>query len=201
MLLTACGSDQPAEPTVSAVDIQNTAMAAAATYMAETQAAMPTATPIPPTAPPSPTPLPTFTPDLSLLPPTIAPIIATPTQARSGDPCAQVLDTASAGVEANGKYIRIENQSKGTATIWMTLTAPNSFGQCGYLTGFNNVIKKGDNLKMRIPSGCWLIGAYIQEKGGGQHVAGPTTHCWGDSRADEVNRIVIKDYAINVVGP
>jgi hypothetical protein len=47
LVITACG---PApEPTMSPEDVQGTAMAGAMTMVAETQAAIPTATPIPPT--------------------------------------------------------------------------------------------------------------------------------------------------------
>jgi hypothetical protein len=59
LVMTACG---PApEPTMSPEEVQSTAMAAAMTMVAETQAAIPTATPIPPTETPSPTPPPTNT--------------------------------------------------------------------------------------------------------------------------------------------
>jgi hypothetical protein len=59
LVLTACG---PApEPTMSPADVQGTAMAAAMTMVAETQAAIPTATSIPPTEPPTATPFPTNT--------------------------------------------------------------------------------------------------------------------------------------------
>ncbi len=57
LILSACGAE-PA-PTVSPVDIQSTAQAAAATIIAQTQAAMPTATSVPPTETPVP---PTLTP-------------------------------------------------------------------------------------------------------------------------------------------
>ena len=59
LFLSACGT--PAEPTISAEEVQGTAVAAAMTMVAQTQAAIPTATPIPPTDTPAPTPLPTNT--------------------------------------------------------------------------------------------------------------------------------------------
>jgi len=58
-LLSACGPEP--EPTMSAEEVQGTAVAAAWTMVAETQAAIPTATPIPPTETPPPTPIPTNT--------------------------------------------------------------------------------------------------------------------------------------------
>ncbi len=59
MILSACGAE--ATPAVNPIDVQNTAVAAAFTMVAETQAAIPTATPLPPTETPSPTPMPTDT--------------------------------------------------------------------------------------------------------------------------------------------
>ncbi len=59
LLISACGA-QPA-PTAAPIDFQGTVAAAAFTVIAETQAAIPTATPIPPTATFTDTPLPTLT--------------------------------------------------------------------------------------------------------------------------------------------
>ena len=58
--VSACGAE-PAPPTIAAVDVQNTAVAGAFTIVAQTQAAIPTATPLPPTETPTQTPLPTNT--------------------------------------------------------------------------------------------------------------------------------------------
>ncbi|NOH03527.1 MAG: hypothetical protein HND47_16975 [Chloroflexi bacterium] len=60
LFVAACG--QPAAPTMSPEEVQGTAVAAAWTMVAMTQASIPTATPPPPTETPSPTSLPTFTP-------------------------------------------------------------------------------------------------------------------------------------------
>ena len=51
LVLSACGPEP--EPTMSPADVQGTAMSAAMTMVAETQAAIPTATPIPPTEAPT----------------------------------------------------------------------------------------------------------------------------------------------------
>src|SRR5215470_11375499 len=92
LTISACGA--PAVPTVNAADVQHTAEAAAFTMVAQTQAAIPTATPLPPTETPTQTPLPTNTP-LPL--PTSATVVAPPTtpavssnNSSSGgtDPCA-----------------------------------------------------------------------------------------------------------------
>src|SRR5512139_2544406 len=62
LLASACAPQ--GTPTANPVDIQNTAAAAAFTMVAQTQAAIPTATPLPPTETASPIPLPTDTPFL-----------------------------------------------------------------------------------------------------------------------------------------
>ena len=92
LLLTACGPQ--GTPTLAPVDVNNTAMAAAVTMVAQTQAAIPTNTPIPPTETPSPTPLPTFT---LVPPPPVAQLLAPPTatqQASSTGGCDHVLNVA-----------------------------------------------------------------------------------------------------------
>src|ERR1051326_4937164 len=74
MLISACGA--PAAPTANPVDIEGTAMAAAFTKIAETQAAIPPDLPLPPTPAPTQTPLPTNTqpvlPTLEMSPTTAA---------------------------------------------------------------------------------------------------------------------------------
>ena len=51
LILSACGATAaPSTPTLSPLDLQSTAAAVAFTMIAQTQSAIPTATPIPPTA-------------------------------------------------------------------------------------------------------------------------------------------------------
>jgi hypothetical protein len=198
MLLTACGGSAPTPPPINPVDVQNTAVAAAQTIVAATDMARPTITPIPPTDIPSPTPLPTFTPDFALVPtlelPTLPPTVAS----SSGDPCDRILNLSENKIFKN---IRVENTTNGTAKFGLTLTKPNSFGQCGYMTGFNNVLKPGNRVKLLIPAGCWYVFAFIEEKGGSQHTAEGAVHCLGDSKTMDLLRVVIKDYTISWVGP
>ena len=61
-LITGCGGGEPAVPTLSVADVQSTAVSAAFTIVAETQAAIPTNTPLPPTETPTSTPAATNTP-------------------------------------------------------------------------------------------------------------------------------------------
>src|SRR5262245_6672685 len=63
IFVSAC-SAAPATPPITSEDVQTTAIAAAFTVIAQTQAAIPTNTPIPPTETPTQTPLPTDTPTL-----------------------------------------------------------------------------------------------------------------------------------------
>src|SRR5512134_3965377 len=84
-ILSACGA--PPAPTANPVDIQNTAVAAAFTMVAQTQAAVPTATPLPPTEAPTQTPLPTNTP------------VALPTLSTPASPTAAAVAASTSGVD------------------------------------------------------------------------------------------------------
>ena len=157
VILTACGG-QPAEPTLSAEQVQGTAISAAFTMVAQTQAAVPTNTPLPPTETPSPTPLPTFTPlpsptpDFALLP--------TATQAASsgGGTCDSILNLGEAGPQSN---VRFENDSGGTVGLSIYMYAPNLFGQCGSLTSNPYTIAKNATLTVSLPKGSYYAYAWI----------------------------------------
>ena len=163
LLLSACGAQATA--TVNPVDVQHTAEAAAFTMVAETQAAIPTETPLPPTEAPTQTPLPTLTP---LSSPTLDPLISTPVgltitpqaniptftpQAGSGqDPCNQAL-TAWKGPSAN---INIVNETKPQGTLVLSLYVVTDLGQCGYL------YVTGDSITG--PVGQYSAGAFVNGK-------------------------------------
>lgn len=159
LLLTACGAQEP--PTMAPVDVQNTAMAAALEILAQTQAAIPTNTPIPPTETPSPTPLPTFT---LLPPPTVEQLIGPPTatQAVASDPnsCIKPLNVAEAGPL---KRIRIENLTDGSVNFSLNLWTPNDFGQCGALS---YTLQKGGKINVSVPVGSYYGYAWITHKNG-----------------------------------
>lgn len=132
-LLSACGGQTAAEPTVSAGDIQATAVAAAFTIVAETQAAIPTNTPLPPTETPSPTPLPTDTP---LPTATIDPLVfptATAVQQSSGntDPCNAPLPGSIEGHPTKIKIWNHTNINKVRVSLYLNKTP---FGECGFAT-------------------------------------------------------------------
>lgn len=141
LLLSACGAEP--EPTMSPADVQATAMAAAMTMVAETQAAVPTATPLPPTEPPTATPFPTNTvPPLSLETPTPATLAQTqaigvlptntsaPASSGSNDPCNKPL-TGYAGESAN---LKIANNTKPKGPLTISLYVNTLMGECGYLS-------------------------------------------------------------------
>src|SRR5215207_11529720 len=88
LIISACAPE--AVPTINAADVQSTAMAAAFTMVAQTQAAIPTETPLPPTETPTQTPLPTDTPvSLPTLETTAttAPVGGAPASGATVDPC------------------------------------------------------------------------------------------------------------------
>jgi hypothetical protein len=163
LLLTACGAQEP--PTMAPADVNNTAVAAAQTMVAQTQAAIPTNTPIPPTETPSPTLPPTFTlpppPTLEqLLPPT-----ATQAVASDPDSCIKPLNVAEAGPL---KRIRIENATDGSVNFSLNLWTPNDFGQCGALS---YTLQKGGKVNVSVPVGSYYGYAWITHKNGSTSTA------------------------------
>lgn len=157
MLISACGA--PAAPTLQANDVQNTAVAAAFTMVAETQAAIPTATPLPPTEPPTQTPLPTDTP-LPLPTSATSAVISSPTTASvssnsSGDPCATRVLSAPEGKETT---IKIVNTTKLGVTVSIYLNETASKGACGY-RGYT--IAKNDSVVITdLVQGCYNLWAW-----------------------------------------
>ena len=159
LLVSSCGAK--ATPTVNPVDVQNTAVAAAFTMVAETQAAIPTATPVPPTETSVPTALPTVTP---LASPTLDPLLASPTiiptftpgastsSNSSGDPCNQPL-TSWNGPSAS---LTVTNETKPKGTIILSLYVVTELGECGYLNVYGNSLSG--------PVGQYSAGAFVDGK-------------------------------------
>lgn len=130
LVLTACGQRPPeAAPTVNPADLQSTVAAAAFTVIAETQAAIPTATPLPPTPTFTYTPLPTIT--LIPAPSSEATQAAVPNPTSgSGDPClTKVLPPTLAGSPIR---IRIDNSTRATVSVSVYLNQVDGRGECGY---------------------------------------------------------------------
>jgi hypothetical protein len=170
MLISACGAATP--PTLSAADVQFTAVAAAFTIVAETQAAIPTSTPLPPTETASPTLPPTNTP-ISL--PTSATLQATftpaPVSNAGGDPCAtRVLSWSPKG---RATTIRIVNTTKAAVTVSLYLNETQDHNECGYrsysLTG------RGDVVISDLVQGCYNLWAWSTDPKTSFRVASATS--------------------------
>jgi hypothetical protein len=146
VFVSACGGQQEA-PALSPEQVQGTAISAALTMVAATQAAVPTNTPLPPTEVPSPTPLPTFTP------------LPSPTPDFALLPTATQINRGEAGPTSN---IRFENETGGTVTLSLNLRT-NLHGQCGAET---YIIKKNEKLTVSMPKGEYWAYAWIEYPNG-----------------------------------
>lgn len=177
VLLTACGAQ--GTPTLSPEESSGTAVAMASTIIAQTQAAIPTNTPVPPTETASPTPLPTFT--LEPLP-TIE--IASPTNtAKPQGSCEGPLNVAEAGPQSD---IRIENETGGTVTLSLHLgEGSNAFGQCGFL-GYT--LTKNQKLRVSIPKGVYYAYAFVNYPNGDTSQASGTVN----NRVGDNHTFVVK---------
>lgn len=195
MLASACGPQ--GTPTANPADIGHTAEAAALTMVAETQAAVPSATPVPPTntaaptLPPSSTPLPlptSETPQVNLAgAPTFTPQVPPlqPTSNSGGEGgqanCNQPL-TSWQGPTAN---FSIANQTKPEGTIVLSMYVVTDLNQCGYLIITGNSFSG--------PVGNYSAGAFITGK--------QNFKAFGSFRITEGNwSIVVKNDSIEARG-
>jgi hypothetical protein len=156
LMTSACGArGAEATPTVNPVDLQSTMAAAAFTMIAETQAAIPTATPIPPTATFTNTPIPTDT-----LPPLPAPggtLTPVPNGNSGGvDPCInQILPATLVGDPVK---IRINNSTKVAVNFSIYLNQTTPQGKCGYRA---YMIDPGQALILNdLVEGCYTLWAW-----------------------------------------
>ncbi len=146
-LISACGLTEPA---IRTEDIENTAVAAAWIAITQTQAALPSPTPVSPTstAEPTPTFLPTITP-LPTLPPTVA-VAATPTAQ-----CNQIPVS-----DPKGMLVTVEftNESQGSANLAFGMLSPNEFGEC---FTYSYVLGRRDVISTKVVAGCYWGYAWI----------------------------------------
>jgi hypothetical protein len=164
MIISACGA--PAAPTMNAADVQSTAVAAAFTMVAQTQAAIPTNTALPPTEAPTQTPLPTNTP-LAL--PTLDVNVtftstAAPASNNSGsnvDPCATRPLAPQRGRET---VIRVWNSTRVTVTVSMYLNETAAHGECGYRSF--TLSKNNDIVFTDLVQGCYNLWAWSDDPNG-----------------------------------
>jgi hypothetical protein len=158
VLISACGAQTT--PTINPVDVQNTAVAAAFTLVAETQAAIPSATPAPPTETPTQTstPLPTNT---SLTLPTsgttLTPIaVVASTSTAGGDPClTRTLSWSPKGRPAN---IRIVNTTRAAISVSIYLNETDDHFECGYR--LYNIASRSDLFITDLVQGCYTVWAF-----------------------------------------
>jgi hypothetical protein len=158
LIISACGTRNTpqATPTINLTDRQNTAIAAAVTSLAETQAAVPTATLFLPTAtaalPLIPTLEPTFTPnpDANLSTPTL---VAPPSPV---DSCVnQVLPASLVGQKIK---IRIDNPTKAAIMVSVNLQQSGPQTPCGY-RGYS--LAAGQALVINdLVEGCYTLWAW-----------------------------------------
>lgn len=159
LMISACGAEPV--PTISAADVQSTAVAAAFTVVAQTQAAIPTATPLPPTETPTATPQATNTqvplPTLDVTVTTAAPTTSSGGSTSSGtDPCAnRVLSWSPKGKPT---VIRIANTTKAEVTLSLYLNETASHGECGYRSYV--IGKNSDVVISDLVQGCYNLWAW-----------------------------------------
>lgn len=152
LIASACAS-APTTPAISGEDVQNTAIAAAFTVVAETQAAVPTNTLVPPTetASPTDTPVPSFTPDLALLTPTFTeiPTFTAQPAASGDDPCNKPLTSWNVPTAS----FTIVNETKPQGKVLLLMSVSTSHGECGWLPIYSDSFSG--------PVGSYSAGAFV----------------------------------------
>lgn len=156
LIISGCGArGLQATPTINPLDIQSTVAAAAFTVIAETQAAIPTATPPPPTATFTDTPAPTPT----FLPLPSSAITLTPVPSGNsggGDPC--INQVMPAILKGEPVKIRINNSTKAAVSFSIYLNQNGAQGQCGYRT---YTIESGQALVLNdLVAACYTLWAW-----------------------------------------
>jgi len=136
LLVSACGAPANTTPTLDVISIQNTAMAAAFTLIAGTQAALPTNTALPPTEAFTQTPLPTDT----LAPSPTLDALATPTVILlpTFTPQPVVVGAGSCNQQlvswkgSTSNFV-IVNETSPKGKIQLLVSATTKLGECGWL--------------------------------------------------------------------
>jgi hypothetical protein len=185
LMLTACGPEP--EPTMSAEDVQGTAVSAAWTIVAETQAAIPTATP---TIMPSPTPIPSITPTVVVLPTQPPDILPTATTVSDNDDCNRLLNFGLAGPTSP---ILIINKTKAPVNVSLGLPYRNVFGECGYRS---YSLPKNGSIRIDFPRGDIYGFAWILEPINTTVQGGP----WRPNNNDKWT-IEIDEHLMKMIGP
>jgi len=156
LIISACGArEAQATPTLNSFDLQSTAAVLAFTIVAETQAALPTATPLPPTETPTNTPVPTMTfPPLPASGLTLTPVPNG--NSGGGDPCINKVMPAS--LQGKTIKIRINNTTKAALALSVYLNQTTSQSQCGYRT---YTVEPGQAVVINdLVEGCYTLWAW-----------------------------------------
>lgn len=148
-ILSACGP-APA-PTLSAADVQGTAVADAWIAITQTQAAMPTimSTPVPTE---------TFTPQptLTLLPTLSLPTLVIPTETTAAnDPCNLPPPDKPKGITVKVKFV---NKSGGHVDLSFGMNSPNKMKECGT---YSFSLGQFDEPTVTVLAGCYWGYAWI----------------------------------------
>ena len=160
MLFSACGAD--VTPTINPVDVQNTAVAGAFTLVAETQAAMPTATPLPPTETATQTQMPLPTNTALALSTSLATFtsVAVSTSTAGGDPCAtRILSWSPKGRPAN---IHLINTTRAAITVSLYLNETADHFECGYRV--YEIGSRSDVFITDLVQGCYTLWAFNNDQ-------------------------------------
>lgn len=154
LIISACSAPQ-ATPTAEPIDLEATIISAGYTLVAQTQAALPTATPLPPTATPTDTPAFTATlPPLPTLDATFTP--NSPATSNVSDPCVNTPMPNS--LTGQTIRIRIDNPTRDSINLTVYLQSGNPQGLCGY-RGY--VLAAGDSLVISdLIEGCYSLWAW-----------------------------------------
>lgn len=161
LFIAACAPQ--AAPTINPVDVQNTAMAAAFTMVAETQAAIPTPTIPPPTETPTQTPLPTNTPLTTLTlatSVTTSVAVAASTSTPGGDYCqTRILSWSPKGRPAT---IHIINSNRAAITVSLFLNETADHFECGYRV--YEIGSRSDVFITDLVQGCYTLWAFNNDQ-------------------------------------
>lgn len=170
LLISACGTANE-EPTLSPEDQANTAVAEAWILITQTQAALPTSTPIPPTNTPEPTF--TFVPTIPILPTVpVQTAAVVPTQ----DECNQPPPLEPKGSQVN---VDFTNTSKGQVNLALGMNTPNDKKEC--VTYSFSLGMGGGIVTARILAGCYWGYGWVTGSEPSTASSGSTLMCMTDT--------------------
>jgi hypothetical protein len=155
LLISACGArGAQATPMIDPVDLQSTMMSAALRIVAETQAAIPTAT-LQPTATITNTPVPTAT-FLALPSPEPAFTALPGGNSNAADPC--IYQVLPATLQGETIRMRIDNPTRSTLNVSVYLQQSGPQTVCGYRS---YTLTAGESLVINdLVEGCYTLWAW-----------------------------------------